>query len=479
MRLKSHSFPLFVAFAVALFAGPYLRSQTPTPIPVTGNTGIISGNPQAYTGVLIQLANCPTPASITGYQAIVQTAYQLQANSSGVVNGTIWPNDLITCNGTTGNSQYSLSYLVNGVPSGTAQCYQIVSTQGVWNLNAQQPIACAQTPPNPQDASYRNINSSGFFQGANGDFSGNLTIGGQVIPFPTSDNGEYVGIGSAGQLVPLSAPAGGVTEIIPGTNVTCTPNVGGVCVGNVTVNSTGVGGSVTPAAAYDIPYYSDANTIAGGSPAGGGIPYYSGTAPPNLATGAQISTALGSNQVQYAGAVEWESGVSGNMYLLGTGFPWLGGGYTGVESDESNTVYVDLATHMVHASGFTTTGPISGGSVTNTGAAAASGLDCLQIGTTGAESNTGAPCPIAYSATIGPLGGSPLSAGTCTSGSISVAGVTAGMPVFWATATGTFFESNLFSVEAESVSGQLKIQICNVTATSQTPPSTSFNVSAI
>jgi hypothetical protein len=37
-------------------------------------------------------------------------------------------------------------------------------------------------------------------------------------------------------------PAGGVSEIIPGTNVTCATNTGGYCVGNVTVNSTAVSG---------------------------------------------------------------------------------------------------------------------------------------------------------------------------------------------------------------------------------------------
>lgn len=34
----------------------------------------------------------------------------------------------------------------------------------------------------------------------------------------------------------------GVTQIIPGTNVTCTPFVSGVCVGNVTINASGSGG---------------------------------------------------------------------------------------------------------------------------------------------------------------------------------------------------------------------------------------------
>jgi len=140
------------------FAGVFSASaQTPVPLPITGNLGTIPGKPQAYSGVLIQLQNCPTPAAITGYTAIVQTAYQIQASPAGLVNATVWPNDLINCNGTTGNSRYSLFYLVNGVPSGTQQCYQVNSTQGVWNLNTQQPIACTQSPPNPQDLQIRNL----------------------------------------------------------------------------------------------------------------------------------------------------------------------------------------------------------------------------------------------------------------------------------------------------------------------------------
>ena len=39
----------------------------------------------------------------------------------------------------------------------------------------------------------------------------------------------------------------GVTEIIPGTNITCSPEAAGSCVGNVTVNSSAGGGGLVPA----------------------------------------------------------------------------------------------------------------------------------------------------------------------------------------------------------------------------------------
>ena len=149
-------------------------AQAPNPLPVQGNLSSIIGSGQQYAGVSIQLQNCPSPVSIAGYSVIVQQGYQVMANGSGLVNTTVWPNDLITCNGTTGNSQYQLSYIANGAVQGTPQCYQVVSTQGTWNLNAQQPINCAQSAPNPQDATYRNLNLTGFFQGNNGAVSGNF-----------------------------------------------------------------------------------------------------------------------------------------------------------------------------------------------------------------------------------------------------------------------------------------------------------------
>lgn len=133
------------------------HTQTPTPIPITGNVSYITGGQIPYAGVSIQLANCPSPVSIPGYSVIAPTQYQLQADGTGLINSTIWPNDKIDCNGTTGASQYLLQYVVNGTPTSDGVCYQVTSTQGQWNLNTQQPINCQQTPPNPQDGTFNNL----------------------------------------------------------------------------------------------------------------------------------------------------------------------------------------------------------------------------------------------------------------------------------------------------------------------------------
>lgn len=170
----------FVSLLVALTLTQGARAQTPTPIPITGNVAGITGGATPYAGVSIELVNCPAPISIPGYAVIAPQQYQLQADGTGLVNSTIWPIDDIDCNGTTGAAQYSLTYIVNGTPTGLPLCYQPVSTLASWNLSTLQPISCSLSPPNPQDAQFRNLTVTGFFQGQNGAFGGNLAVGGDV-----------------------------------------------------------------------------------------------------------------------------------------------------------------------------------------------------------------------------------------------------------------------------------------------------------
>lgn len=165
--------------AIALFSP--LAFATPSPLPITGNLSQISGTPGAYDGVLIQLQGCPSPMSIAGYMVIVQDQYQLMANGSGVVNGSVWPNDLITCNGSTGNSQYSLTFLSNGIPVANPSCYQVVSTQGSWNLNVQQPVTCGVPAPSPGDVTYTNVVITGNLSANTAQFSGLVNFNGPVV----------------------------------------------------------------------------------------------------------------------------------------------------------------------------------------------------------------------------------------------------------------------------------------------------------
>lgn len=210
-------------FVTALFflAGlGQIPVHPPHTIPIQGNLSQLAGSPQPYAGLTIQLQNCPSPVSITGYSVIVQQTLQLRADASGVINANIFPNDLITCNGTTGQSVYSAVPIVNGVPSATPQCYQVTSTQGIWNLNTQQPIACTQTPPNPQDAQYRNVNVTGC-----------LSIQGGACFIPVANPvqistgsaplnfGTVAGNSSASMTLSMTAPS-------PNHGVICSPQSG-------------------------------------------------------------------------------------------------------------------------------------------------------------------------------------------------------------------------------------------------------------
>ena len=230
---------------IALFIlslGLSLSAQVPVQLPLNGNLGTILGTPAPYASVRITLQSCPAPVTVTGYQVIVQTSVLIQADASGLVNSTVWANDQITCNGTTGGSQYARQLIVNGVPSGPTTCYQVLSSQGVWNLNTQQPVACGGSPPNPQDETYRNLVLTGYLQGTSGTFSGILSAGGFTNPAWSGDVGDCVTVAAGGVFAPLPCATNGVTQIVAGTNVTLSPSGG---TGVVTVNASGGSGGVT------------------------------------------------------------------------------------------------------------------------------------------------------------------------------------------------------------------------------------------
>jgi hypothetical protein len=143
--------------------------------------------PDAYITLLLENCTGGQP-QITGYSTIVSNSYQFVADSNGAINGTVWANDQISCSGTIGATIYAQSlYDPNGNQIGTTQCFAVLHTQGAWNINSQQPVACGTTPPNPTNGTYGNLNSTGFFQANNGAYSGTLTVGGSVIGHSTLD----------------------------------------------------------------------------------------------------------------------------------------------------------------------------------------------------------------------------------------------------------------------------------------------------
>jgi large repetitive protein len=318
---------------------------TPVPLPITGNLGAIQGTGQPYAGVSIQLQNCASPVSITGYFGIVQTGYQIRAGSSGLITGTVWPNDLITCNGTTGNSEYNVLMIVNGVPSGTPQCYQVTSTQGAWNLNTQQPITCSQSPPNPQDAQFRNLNVTGCF----------------------SVDGGGCGGGGGGGIASVNSQTGPAITIACGTGLSCVTTANTVTVGLAsafTINSfSGCAGTVelgrslvNPAftASYSATPASAAitNTDSIGSPLNLTTPFTAGTvtgtfAHSSVTTTTFTLTAIGSS-TQTANCTDtWQPRIFAGLGATGATSSVTASGTTAVLSTSDVLPSVQLGAEAV------------------------------------------------------------------------------------------------------------------------------------
>ena len=98
-----------------------------------------------------------------------------------------------------------------------------------------------------------------------------------------STNNQWVLTTAGGQT--QWAPSQGLTAIIPGTNITCTPNFSGICTGTVTINSSGGGGGGS--------YWDSLLTPAGGS---GASSYFVSPNLIGIVTGQTTEQATNANQ---------------------------------------------------------------------------------------------------------------------------------------------------------------------------------------
>lgn len=232
----------YLRFLIALFGlSGAAVALAQTPLPITGNLTQLLGTPSAYASIQLQLYNCPSPATIPGNSVIVQSQVELQANSAGLINGTVWANDQIDCNGTTGASMYAMVPIVDGLPSGTQQCYQVLSTQTVWNLNIQQPITCSSSAPDPTDITATNLFVTNNFSANNGLFYGTVEaengVSNTVGLLLTSEAQGWTGIAAGYVSHVPGKEAFGLNTLSSGTvtinsAVACTPSAS--CVYKIT-----------------------------------------------------------------------------------------------------------------------------------------------------------------------------------------------------------------------------------------------------
>lgn len=135
------SLKFIVAIAFLLICGS-ARAQT---VPVTGSLQNLAGAnataPTTYVQFTLQNYGSSIPMT-SGGAFVNPTPPPLQPNGSGVISGTITPNDVIT---TPAGTYYQVCVFFQGV-SQWCQNYLILSSDNPWNLNSATPIV---TPPSP------------------------------------------------------------------------------------------------------------------------------------------------------------------------------------------------------------------------------------------------------------------------------------------------------------------------------------------
>lgn len=149
-------------------------------IAVTGHIAAAGPNPSTPTVYQVQftLAYCGANVPrIFGTGTIAASTATYTADSTGLIAGTIWGNDVITCGGVAGGTRYNVSFVTNGVRVGPTQCFQVIGA-GPFNLDTAQPCVTVPPPPPPPgqgDYEFHNLTLSGLLAGVNANFSGDVT----------------------------------------------------------------------------------------------------------------------------------------------------------------------------------------------------------------------------------------------------------------------------------------------------------------
>lgn len=161
-------------------------------IPVTGHFGGVGTDTPNNFGVRFELTYCGAnlPRVFGVFNPVLTNTTLVVDPTTGLISGQIWPNDFLNCGGTLGGTRYNVTAMVNNVPQGPPQCYQVLSSAGTFNLDTAQP--CVQVPPPPPppgfgDYEFNNLTLTGLLQGTSANFTGDVT----ALSFHFSTTGAH------------------------------------------------------------------------------------------------------------------------------------------------------------------------------------------------------------------------------------------------------------------------------------------------
>lgn len=216
-----------IAALIMLCLLPDSWGQAPTPNNVTGHMAGISGTPIAGTYIEFLLTNCGgSQPRIFGYFGIAPLTGDFLPDSTGLVTGTIWPNDYISCGGVTGNTRWQVTYVVNNIPTGPSTCYQVLSSVNPFNLDTAVPATpcITSTPILPNDQTAHNFTLTGVLAGVNGVFGGTLQAHKFLLDFTPSPctapqfirglNADFTAICASPVVAPVSSVFGRANAVV-------------------------------------------------------------------------------------------------------------------------------------------------------------------------------------------------------------------------------------------------------------------------
>ena len=193
------------------------RIHAQTPIPVTGHFEDAGGG-SSLTGAYLsaQLTNCAgNQPRIFGHFGILQPVATLPIDgTTGLLSGSLWPNDLINCGGVTGSTSYLVTFVLGNVPQGQPQCFVVSSTgPNPFSFDTATPCTSITPPPGPTppyDATYRNLTLTGVLGGGSAVMTGTVQAHKFLLDFtpaPCSSGSVMTGYNADFTVLCVALPA--------------------------------------------------------------------------------------------------------------------------------------------------------------------------------------------------------------------------------------------------------------------------------